>query len=96
MFKAIARDPFLLIPAFVAGVFLSGAALVVLALINSVLGHQTVLETFPGTKSVCSRQQVNYSLKVTQCVEHITVAATCKKIEHTGPIFDAFVNTTCE
>ena len=96
MFKAIVRDPFLLLPAIVAAAMLSVGFVVVLAMFNSVLGHQTVLETYPGTKQVCSRQQYNYSLKITQCVEHITVAATCKKIEHTGPIFDAFVNTTCE
>lgn len=96
MFKSIKTDPFLLIPMFVAGVFLSAAFVVVLALVNSVLGTQTVIETWPGTKSVCSRQQFNYSLKVTQCVEHITVSAVCKKIEHTGPIFDTFTNSTCE
>lgn len=96
MLKSIKRDPFLLIPMFVAGVFLSAAFVVVLALFNSVLGTHTVIETFPGTKSVCSRQQFNYSLKVTQCVEHVTVSAVCKKVETNGPIFDPFVSTTCE
>jgi hypothetical protein len=96
MFKFLKTDPFLIIPMFVGGVFLSAVVMVFIALTNDVLGTKTVLETFPGTKSVCARQQYNYSLKVTQCVEHRTVAAVCKKVEHKGPIFDPFVNTSCE
>jgi hypothetical protein len=69
---------------------------VFLALVNDAMSTKTVLQTWPGTKSVCARQQYNYSLKITQCVEHRSVPATCKKVETAGPIFDAFVNTNCE
>lgn len=96
MFKALKTDPFLIIPMVVGGIFLTAGVMVFLALVNDAVGTQTVLETFPGTKSVCARQQYNYSLKVTQCVEYKTVPAVCKKIERSGPIFDTFVNTKCE
>ena len=64
--------------------------------INTAFGTQTVIETHPGTKSVCAQQQFNYSLKVTQCIRYQTVPAVCKKTEHAGPVFDTFVSETCE
>lgn len=96
MFKYIKQDPFLIIPFTIAGIFVAGGIMIFSALLNEALGYHVILETFPGTKSVCARQQYNYSLKVTQCVEYRTVPAVCKKIERHGPIFDTFVNTTCE
>ncbi len=96
MLKALKRDPFLLIPLTVAGVFFAAGFMVFLALVNEAFGHRVVLDTFPGTKQVCARQQYNYSLKVTQCAEYRTVPAVCKKIERHGPVFEPFVNTTCE
>jgi len=69
---------------------------VLLALMNDVLATKTVLDTYPGTKTVCARQQYNYSLKITQCVENRTVAATCKTVESDGPIFDPIISTRCE
>lgn len=70
--------------------------LLVLCGINEAFGTQTVLQTFPGTKSVCTLSQYNYSLKHTECKTYATVPATCKKTEHKGPVWDTFVNTTCE
>jgi len=80
--------------AIFAGFCAVGVA-VLIALVNDVLSTKTVLETWPGTKSVCARQQYNYNLKITQCVEHRSVPATCNKIESVGPIFDPIVHTEC-
>ena len=73
--------------------FVSGAVL--LALFNQALGTDTVLETWPGTKSVCTRYEYNYSLKHTECKAHASVPATCQKKELVGPIFDPIVHTEC-
>lgn len=66
-----------------------------LCAVNYAMATHTVLETWPGTKSVCARQQYNYNLKVTQCVEYRSVPATCTKTETAGPIFDAYKYTEC-
>jgi hypothetical protein len=96
MLKSIIRDPFLLIPAFLGALLLFVIVTVFVALTNKALGTDTVIETFPGTKSVCVRQQFNYSLKVTQCVEHKSVPAICQKKELIGPFFDPIIHTECE
>ncbi len=95
MLKALKRDPVLLIPLTIGGIFLAGAVMVFAALLNEALGHRVILETFPGTKSVCAATQYNYSLKHTVCTKYQSVPATCKKVERHGPIFDTFVNTEC-
>ena len=86
-------------PKFIIYLF-GGLALLVmgtlfLCAVNDAMATKTVLETFPGTKSVCTHSQWNYSLKVTQCKTYATVPATCTKIETVGPIFDPYVNTNC-
>ena len=68
---------------------------VMLALTNKVLGTETVLETYAGTKSVCTRTEYNYSLKYTQCKAYATVSATCKKLRLDGPIFDPIFHEEC-
>lgn len=89
-------DPYYLFPALFLSIVLAMAGLLLLCAINHAFGTQTVLETFPGTKTVCSRQQYNYSTKTTVCVEHKSVPAVCKKTEYSGPIFDTYINTQCE
>ncbi len=74
--------------------FVGGA--IILAMFNKVLGTETVLETFPGTKSVCTRQEYNYSVKHTVCKTYASVPATCTKKELVGPIFDPIIHTECE
>ena len=64
--------------------------------VNEAFATKTVLDTYPGTKSVCSRTEYSYSVKHTVCKEYRSVPATCKKVETDGPVFDKFVNTTCE
>jgi hypothetical protein len=96
MLKALKRDPVLLIPLTIGGIFLAGGIMVFAAVLNEALGHRVVLETFPGTKSVCVATQYNYSVKHTVCTKYQSVPATCKKVERHGPIFDPFVSTTCE
>jgi len=87
-------------PNIVAYLFLALVAVVsvtiFLALVNDVMATKTVLETSSGQKSICTRFQYNYSLKSTQCAERVLVAATCKKVESVGPIFDPIITTTCE
>jgi hypothetical protein len=95
MLKALKRDPVLLIPLTIGGIFLAGGIMVFAAVLNEALGHRVVLETFPGTKSVCVATQYNYSVKHTVCTKYQSVPATCKKVERHGPIFDTFVNTEC-
>ncbi len=67
-----------------------------LCAVNDAMATKTVLDTFPGTKSVCTRTEYNYSVKHTVCKTYATVPATCKKVETVGPIFDPYVNTNCE
>ena len=89
-------NPLDYIPHLILGCILSIIGLLGICAINHIFGDQTVLETFPGTKSVCAQQQYNYSLKITQCVRHVNVPAVCKKTERSGPIFDTYVTTDCE
>jgi len=70
--------------------------LIMAALINQKYGTHTVIETYNGTKSVCSLYQFNYNLRITQCMEYKKLPAVCNKIQHTGPIFPSFVNINCE
>jgi hypothetical protein len=77
------------------GLALSVLGLLFLCAVNDAMATKTVLETFPGTKSVCTHQEYNYSVKHTVCKTYATVPATCKKTETVGPIFDPYVNTDC-
>ncbi len=86
-------------PTFIIYLF-GGLALFVvgtlfLCAVNDAMATKTVLDTFPGTKSVCTRTEYNYSVKHTVCKTYASVPATCKKTETAGPIFDAFVHTEC-
>jgi hypothetical protein len=89
-------NPLDYIPHLILGVIIGIAGLLGACAINHIFGEQTVLDTFPGTKSVCAQQQYNYSTKTTQCVRHATVPATCKKVEYRGPIFDTYISTNCD
>jgi hypothetical protein len=88
-------DRYNIVPYTIFAGFVAVGVVVLIALVNDVLATKTVLETWPGTKSVCTRQEWNYSLKVTQCKAYASVPATCKKTETAGPIFDPFVYTDC-
>jgi hypothetical protein len=90
------RNPLDFIPHFILACILAMPALLIVCAIDQGFGSNQVLNTWTGTKSVCSRQQYNYSLKITQCKEYTTVPAVCKKVEHTGPIFGTFTNDRCE
>ena len=90
------RNPLDYIPHFILGCFIALPVMLFVCAIDQGFGDDVLLDTFPGTKSVCARQQYNYSTKTTQCMEHKSVEATCKKVEHTGPIFGTFINTRCE
>ncbi len=79
----------------VVGLMVFVAFVVLLALTNKVLGTETVLETYAGTKSVCTGYEYNYSLKHTVCKAHATVPATCKKTRLDGPIFDPIIYDEC-
>ena len=72
------------------------AALLVALMVNDGFATKTVLETFPGTKSVCVATRYDYSVKHTVCTQHKSVAATCTKTEVAGPVFDTFITTRCE
>ena len=95
MTKMHSFTPDIVIYGFFALAF-SGIGLLVAIAINTSFGEQTVLEEYAGTKSVCAQWFYNSASKTTQCHHNKTVPATCKVIEHTGPVFDTFVNTTCE
>jgi hypothetical protein len=86
--------PYTLFAGFIAIGVITVIALFLCA-VNDAMATKTVLETWPGTKSVCTRQEWNYSLKVTQCKAYANVPATCKKTETAGPIFDAYMYTEC-
>jgi len=90
------RNPLDFIPHLILGCIIAGPLLLLVCAIDHAIGTDKVLNTWTGTKSVCSRQQYNYSLKVTQCKEYKSVPAACKKVEHTGPIFGTFINDRCE
>lgn len=74
----------------------SFAALMLSLLINDGFATKTVLETYPGTKSVCVATRYDYSVKHSVCTQHKNVPATCTKTEVVGPIFESFITTRCE
>jgi hypothetical protein len=88
-------DRYNFVPYTIFAGFIAVGMVVLIALVNDVLATKTVLETWPGTKSVCTRQEWNYSLKVTQCKAYANVPATCNKIESVGPIFGPIIHTEC-
>lgn len=90
------RNPLDYIPHLIVGCFIAMPVFLVVCAIDQGFGSDKVLDTYSGQKSVCTRFQYNSASKSTQCVERLLVAATCKKIEHTGPIFGTFTNTKCE
>ena len=89
-------NPLDYIPHLLLACFIAIPLLLFVCAIDQGFGTDVVLDTYSGQKSVCTRTQYNYSVKTTQCVERVLVAATCKKIEHTGPIFGTFTNDRCE
>jgi hypothetical protein len=89
-------NPLDYIPHLIVGCIIAMPLFLFVCAIDQGFGSDKVLDTYSGQKSVCTRYQFNSSLKVTQCVERVMVAATCKKIEHTGPVFGVFTNERCE
>jgi hypothetical protein len=89
-------NPLDYIPHLIVACFIAMPLLLVVCAIDQGFGSDKVLDTWAGTKSVCAEQKYNYSLKHTQCVRYQSVPATCKKVEHTGPIFGTFTNDRCE
>ena len=90
------RNPLDYIPHLIVGTMIAIPVLLVTCAIDQGFGDDVVLDTYSGQKLVCTRTQYNYSTKTTQCVERVNVAAVCKKIEHTGPIFGTFITERCE
>lgn len=72
------------------------AALLIALIANDAFAEKTVLETFPGTKSVCVATRYDYSVKHTVCTAYNKVPATCTKTEVDGPVFSTFVSTNCK
>ena len=89
-------NPLDYIPHLMLGIIIAMPLFLFVCAIDQAFGNDVVLDTFSGEKSICTRTQYNYSVKTTQCVERVNVAATCKKVEHTGPVFGTFINTKCE
>jgi len=89
-------NPLDYIPHLMLAAIIAMPLLLLVCAIDQGFGSDKVLDTYSGQKSVCTRYQYNNSTKSTQCVERVLVAATCKKVEHTGPIFGVFVNERCE
>ena len=90
------RNPLDFIPHLIVAAIIAMPVLLFVCAIDQGFGSDVVLDTYSGQKSVCTRYQYNNNTKSTQCVERVMVAATCKKIEHTGPIFGTFINERCE
>jgi len=90
------RNPLDFIPHLILCCIIAMPVLLFVCAIDQGFGSDKVLDTYSGQKSVCTRTQYNYSVKTTQCVERVLVAATCKKTEHTGPVFGVFTNERCE
>lgn len=90
------RNPLDFIPHLIVGCLIAMPLFLFVCAIDQAFGSDVVLDTYSGQKSVCTRQQYNYSTKSTQCVERVLVAATCKKVEHNGPVFGIFTNERCE
>ena len=90
------RNPLDYIPHLILGCFIALPILLFVCAIDQAFGSDVVLQTWNGSKSVCSRTEYNYSVKHTVCKEYKSVPALCKKIEHTGPVFGTFINDRCE
>ena len=90
------RNPLDYIPHLILGCIIGIAGLLGATAVDHIFGNDVVLDTYQGQKLVCAQQQYNYSTKTTQCVRHATVPATCKKIDHTGPVFGRFTHESCE
>ena len=90
------RNPLDYIPHFILACFIAMPLLLVVCAIDQVFGSDKVLDTYQGSKSVCTFYQYNAAVKQTQCMGHKSVPATCKKVEHTGPIFGTFTNDRWE
>ena len=90
------RNPLDYIPHLIVGCLIAMPLFLFVCAIDQAFGTDVVLDTYSGQKSVCTRYQYNAASKSTQCMERLLVAATCKKIEHTGPVFGTFINERCE
>lgn len=90
------RNPLDFIPHLILGCFIALPVLLFVCAIDQAFGNDVILDTYAGQKSVCSTWQYNAAVKSTQCMSYKSVLATCKKVEHTGPVFGTFTNTRCE
>lgn len=90
------RNPLDYIPHLILGCIIAMPIFLVVCAVDQGFGTDKVLDTFEGQKSVCSFWQYNAASKTTQCQSYKSVPATCKKVEHTGPVFGTFTNTRCE
>ena len=90
------RNPLDYIPHLILACFISMPVLLVVCAIDQGFGSDKVLDTWAGSKSVCAQWQYNAASKTTQCLYYRSVPATCKKVEHTGPVFGTFTNDRCE
>ena len=90
------RNPLDYIPHLILGCFIALPVFLFVCAIDQAFGNDVVLDTYPGQKSVCSFYQYNAAIKQTQCMSYKTIPATCKKVEHTGPVFGTFTNDRCE
>ena len=81
----------------VIGLAMAATGALLIALVaNDVMATKTVLETFPGTKSICVATRYDYSVKHTVCTAYNSVPATCTKTDVDGPIFSRFESTNCK
>lgn len=90
------RNPLDFIPHLIVGCIIALPLFLFVCAIDQAFGTDVTLDTYSGQKSVCSVWQYNAASKTTQCQSYKTVPATCKKIEHTGPVFGVFTNDRCE
>ena len=90
------RNPLDFIPHLIVGMFIAMPIFLFVCAIDQAFGNDVTLDSWDGSKSVCSFWQYNASTKTTQCNTYKSVPAICKKIEHTGPVFGTFINTKCE
>jgi hypothetical protein len=90
------RNPLDYIPHLIVASIVAIPVLLFVCAIDDAFGTDVTLDTYSGQKSVCTRWQYNSASKSTQCAERLMVAATCKKIEHTGPVFGVVVHERCE
>ena len=88
-------DPTILFPVLFLGAIAAAVALMMSCVINDSFATKTVLETYPGSKTVCVAQSYSYSVKHTVCNKYKSVPATCVKTQVAGPLFDTYTNTEC-